>query len=87
LQSTMEVNWPSIIGVTLALAGTVVGASTAYLSLFIDRKLAMHKEQIFNHIDDRFALKDLMEEKFKHLGEKISSLERDLDDTRIHRTV
>ena len=75
----MELNWASIIGVTLALAGMVVSASTAFLSLFIDRKLVSHKEQILNHIDERFALKELMEEKFKNLTEKVGNIERELD--------
>ncbi len=75
----MELNWASIVGVTLALASAVVGAATAFLSLFIDRKLVSHKEQILNHIDERFALKELMEEKFKHLTEKVSNIERELE--------
>lgn len=73
-------NWPAIIGVTLAIVSAVVGASTAYLSLFIKNKLNEHKDEILDHIDKKFALKEIMEEKFGRVNERIHNLEN-----RIHK--
>lgn len=60
-------NWPAFIGVTLGLVSAIVGVAVAYLRLFIRGENAELKEEILNHIDQKFALKEIMLEKFAHL--------------------
>lgn len=71
-----QTNWPAIVGVAVTLTVTIVGASTAYLTLFINNKLNAHEKAILNHIDEKFALKELMEEKFKRVEDRLTSIER-----------
>lgn len=76
MQQASTTNWPAIVGVVLAIVSAVVGASTAYLSLFIKNKLNEHKEEILDHIDKKFALKALMDEKFDRVNERIRAIEQ-----------
>lgn len=71
----METSWPAVIGVTLAIVSAVVGASTAYLSLFIKNKLSEHEDRILEHIDKKFALKEIMQERFNRVNERLTRLE------------
>lgn len=76
-ESSAPTNWPAIVAVVLGIVSAVVGASTAYLSLFIKNKLNEHKDEILEHIDKRFALKALMDEKFVRVDERLRRLEHD----------
>jgi hypothetical protein len=60
-------NWPAIIGTGIAVVSFIVGVAVAYLRLFIRGEISASKDEILTHIDQKFALKELMVEKFANL--------------------
>lgn len=68
----VPLQWAPVIGVTAAIVSIIVGAAVAYLRLFINNSLNAHEKALMEHIDEKFALKELMIEKF-------DSLERNLN--------
>ena len=73
-----------LIGTVLAIVGAVVGGSTAYLRLFVGEQTAALRREIGSDIEEGFARKDLMEEKFRAVGERLDAIFDRLED--IERT-
>lgn len=53
------------VGIILAGTSIIVGAAVAYLTLFVKGKIADSEDKILTHIDEKFALKELMLQKFE----------------------
>lgn len=72
----MDLNWTSILSVTVALVTFLTGAMTGVLSLFIDNKLNRHKNEIIQHIDQKFALKETIDLRFKNMENEVARLDK-----------
>jgi len=63
-----------VISTVLGVVTFVVGCSTAYLRLFVAQKAADLREDIRRDIEAGFARKELMEEKFTTVNQKLEEL-------------
>lgn len=75
----MEINWTSIIALTFTAVSLVVGAATAYLRLFVGNKINDMSTAILKHIDEKFALKEIMQTELRQVNTSIAKLELRLD--------
>lgn len=75
----MEINWTSIISITFTAVSLVVGIATAYLRLFVGNKINDMKDAVLKHIDEKFALKELVQTELRQVNNSISKIESRLD--------
>lgn len=65
-------NWTAIAAVTVTVIMATIGAAVGYLRLFIRSEIGSSNKEIMAHIDGKFALKELMTEKFDSLETNIN---------------
>ena len=74
----MEINWVSIVVATFSITATIVGAATAYLRLFVAAQLHLNTEALKRHVDDKFALKELVENKIADNKDDIREIKAEI---------
>jgi hypothetical protein len=79
-EAITNTNWPAILGVAVLIASTTVGVMFAYLRLFIRNEIQASNQKVMEHIDEfrqdvdaKFALKELMIEKFQNLDNSMKT--------------
>lgn len=75
----MEITWASILTACATMAAFFSGVGVGILSLFIDNKLYKHEQRIINHFDQKFELKETLNEKIKNLDIKVDAIRHRLD--------
>lgn len=72
----MEITWPSIIAVSVAVASFLSGVGVGVLSLFIDNKLNKAERRILAHFDTKFALKETIDVRLDGINKRLDKLDK-----------